>query len=128
MTTPFWCLFVVALLPYVWSSAAVYYRSQQLGSIDNKYPRRQQAQLEGIGARAMGAHQNAWEALALFTAGVFVSHAAGAPAGTAATLSLVFVAARVVHGVLYLANLDVLRSLVFFVGLGCVVGLFLISG
>jgi uncharacterized MAPEG superfamily protein len=128
MTTPFWCLFAVALLPYVWSSAAVYYRRQQLGSIDNKYPRKQQAQLEGIGARAMGAHQNAWEALAVFTAGVLVSHLAGAPAGTAATLSLAFVAARVLHGVFYLANVDALRSLSFFVGLACVVGLFVISG
>jgi len=127
VTTPFWCLLVVALLPFVWSSFAIYYRRQQLGTIDNKYPRAQQAALEGIGARAVGAHQNSWEALALFSAGVLVSHAAGAPAGTAATLSLVFVAARVLHGIFYLANLDALRSLIFFVGLGCVIGLFVIS-
>jgi uncharacterized MAPEG superfamily protein len=127
VTTPFWCLLVVALLPLVWSSFAIYYRRQQLGTVDNKYPRRQQAQLEGIGARAVGAHQNAWEALALFTPAVVVSHLANAPAGTAATLSLVFVAVRALHGCFYLANLDALRSLSFFVALGCVIGLFLIS-
>ncbi|MEN8181509.1 MAG: MAPEG family protein [Myxococcota bacterium] len=127
MTTPFWCLLVTILLPYVWSGLAGYFRVQQLGSLDNKYPRIQSAQLTGVGARAYAAQGNAWEALPVFATSVFVAHFAGADPGTSATLSEVFVVARVVHGILYLANLDVLRTLTFFVGFGCCIGLFWIS-
>jgi uncharacterized MAPEG superfamily protein len=38
---------------------------------------------------------------------------------TAANLSLVFLATRVLHPILYVANLDIARSSVFLVGLGC---------
>jgi uncharacterized MAPEG superfamily protein len=127
MTTPLWCLVLVALLPYVLSFAGAYFRQRQLGRIDNKHPRQQAAQLEGVGARAYAAQQNAWEALPFFTAGVVVSHLAGADAGTAANLSIGYLATRIVHPIVYLANLDLLRSLVFGVGLVCVAGLFWIS-
>ncbi len=56
-----------------------------------------------------------------------MSHLAGANASTAALLSEIFVGARILHAVFYLANLDVLRSLIFFVAWGCAIGLFVIS-
>lgn len=127
MTTPFWCLFIVVLLPYVWSFAAAAQRKQQLGTIDNKYPRLQQAKLEGLGARLMGAHQNAWEAVAFFTPAVVVSHLAGAEPGRAAQLSMGFVLARVLHGVFYATNLDMLRSLAFVAATALAVWLFLLA-
>lgn len=127
MTTPLWCLVVVAILPYVLAPIGGYFRMRQLGSLDNKHPRLQQAKLEGIGARAMAAQQNAWEALPFFTAGVVVSHLTQADPGTASNLSIGFVATRVLHPILYLANIDTLRSLVFLVGVVCVFGLFWIS-
>ena len=127
MTTPLWCLVVVAILPYVIAPIGGYFRMRQFKGIDNKYPRLQQAQMEGIGARALGAQQNAWEALPFFTAGVVVSHLTQAPAETAANLSIGFVAARVLHPIFYLANIDTLRSLVWLVGLVCGFGLFWIS-
>jgi uncharacterized MAPEG superfamily protein len=127
MTTPFWCLLVAVLLPYPLSWVVGWQRMVQLGKIDNKYPRQQQAQLQGLGARAQAAENNAFEALPVFASAVFVSHLAGANADTAATLSLIWVAARVTHAVTYLANVDLVRSLAFLVGLGCVIGLFVIS-
>jgi uncharacterized MAPEG superfamily protein len=127
MTTPLWCLLIVALLPYVLSTLSGVFRQRQFGAIDNKYPRRQQAQLEGIGARAMGAQANAWEALPFFTTGVLAQHLAGAEPERAALLSVGFVATRVLHAIFYLANLDVLRSITFLVGMACVVGLFVIA-
>ena len=127
MTIPFQCLAVVALLPYVTGWTAGYFRYRQFGRIDNKNPRRQQAALEGVGARAYAAHANAWEALSLFTAAVVVAHLSNADPRMASTLSIGFVATRILHPILYLADLDVLRSLVFVAGLGCVVGLFAIS-
>jgi uncharacterized MAPEG superfamily protein len=128
MTIPLYCLAIVAVLPYLCSWVAGYFRYRQFGAIDNKNPRRQQAGMEGVGARAQAAQANAWESLPFFTAGVVVSHLAGADPHRAATLSELFVATRILHPILYLADLDVLRSLVFVVGLGCVVGLFVISG
>ena len=37
----------------------------KLGGYDNKYPREQQARLEGVGARMLAAHQNCFESPAL---------------------------------------------------------------
>ncbi len=122
MTTPLWCLLIVALLPYVLSTAGGYFKMRQFGTVDNKHPRVQAARLEGVGARALGAQNNAWEALGFFTAVLAVLHFANPEAArtsTAANLSLVFLATRVLHPILYLANLDIARSSVFLVGLVC---------
>jgi uncharacterized MAPEG superfamily protein len=130
VTTPLWCLVIVALLPYVLSFTAGYFRMRQFGGIDNKHPRQQQAKMEGVGARAVAAQQNAWEALAFFTAGVAVVHLANpeaARSATAANLSLAFLATRLIHPLVYLANADIIRSAVFLVGLACVAGLFWIA-
>lgn len=127
MTTPFWCLLVTILIPYVLAGVGGYFRVRQLGTLDNKNPRAQAQQLTGAGSRVYAAQANAWEAVPVFAAAVFVSHLAGAEARTAAILSQVFVVARVLHAVVYLANLDMLRSLVFLVGFACCVGLFVIS-
>ena len=81
MTTPFWCILVASLLPYVWSSAAVKARVDQFGQLDNRLPRAQQAQLEGWGARALGASANGFETFPLFAAAVIVAHLCGADAG-----------------------------------------------
>jgi uncharacterized MAPEG superfamily protein len=127
MTTPFWCLLVAVLIPYFLSPIVVAQRVKQLGKLDNKYPREQQAKLTGLGARAQAAENNAFEALPIFASAVFVSHLAGANPSTAATLSLVFIAARLAHAIFYLTNIDALRSLSWLVGLACCIALFVIS-
>jgi uncharacterized MAPEG superfamily protein len=130
MTTPLWCLALVALLPFVLSTAGGYFRVRQDGRLDNKEPRRQAAHLAGAGGRAYAAQANAWEALGFFTAVQLVLHLASPEAARsagAANLSLAFVATRLLHPVLYLANLDALRSAVFLVGLGCGIGLLWIA-
>ena len=130
MTTPLWCLLIIAVLPYVLSFAGGYFKMQQFGAVDNKHPRIQAAKLEGIGARALGAQANAWEALGFFTAVLAVLHFANpeaAKGATAAHLSQAFLATRLVHPILYLANQDILRSLVFLIGLGCGIALLWIA-
>jgi uncharacterized MAPEG superfamily protein len=127
MTTPFWCLAITALLPYVWQPFVVSARQQQLGSVDNKNPRMQLAQLTGRGARAVGAHMNAFEALAVFAPAVLVAHLAGADPVWSARLAVIFLAARALHGIFYLADLDLLRSTSFGVGMVCVLGLFALA-
>jgi uncharacterized MAPEG superfamily protein len=130
VTTPLWCLALVALLPFALSTAGGYYRVRQLGRLDNKEPRKQAAELGGAGGRAYAAQANAWEALGFFTAVLVVLHVAnpeGARSGAAAGFSLAFLATRLLHPVLYLANQDTLRSATFLVGLGCGIGLLWIA-
>lgn len=128
MTTPLWCLVTVAFLPYVLAGVGGYFKQKQFGRVDNKEPRVQGNQLTGAGGRAWAAQQNAWEALSLFGVAVVVAHLAGADPGASATASLVFVATRVLHPVAYLANQDLLRSLVFMIGFGCCVWLVVLAG
>jgi uncharacterized MAPEG superfamily protein len=127
MTTPFWCVFAAGLLPYVWVTIAASERRKQFGSVDNKHPRLQEAQLIGRGARAMGAHNNAFETFPFFAAAVIIAHIAGADPGWSAIFALAFVLARVVHGVLYMADIDVMRSLMFGVGQLCSLALFVLA-
>ena len=128
MTVPFVCLLIVVLLPYALSTLGGYFRVRQLGTLDNKYPRIQATELEGIGARAWAAQANAWEAVSVFTAAVLVAHVAGADPEKSATAAIAFVALRVAHAACYLANLDVLRSIVFLGSLVAAVRLFLLAG
>jgi uncharacterized MAPEG superfamily protein len=122
MTIPHLCLLVVALLPFPWTILA------KAGSrYDNRTPRVYLVGLEGWRARAQAAHQNAWEALAMFTAALVVAGHAGASGTWFNGLAVTFVTMRVLHGVLYVANLASLRSLVWFVGVVCVVSMFFVS-
>lgn len=127
MTTPFWCLVIVALLPQAIAGVGDYFRKTALGSIDNADPRGQAAQLEGPGARAYAAQANAWEALPTFTVAVLLAHLTGAEASQAALASMGFVAARVLHAGFYVAGVSTLRSLSFLVGMGCCVWLFVLA-
>ena len=120
-------LFVVAIFPLVLAWLGGYFRMRQLGAIDNKHPRIQYAKLDGAGARAFAAQQNAWEALAIYTVAVFIAFASGVDLHTLTTPALVFITARVLHPVLYIANLDKLRSLAFVVGFFSCVYIFYVA-
>jgi uncharacterized MAPEG superfamily protein len=121
MTTPFVVLFILVLLPYVLAGLGGYLRIQQLGSADNSHPRVQALELRGAAARAWAAQQNAWEALAVFGTVAIVGHLVKADPAGMATASLLYLATRIAHPILYIANLATLRTLVFVIGLGCIV-------
>jgi uncharacterized MAPEG superfamily protein len=124
MTTPFWCVLVVLLLPLPLAFAGGYYRGKAFGAADNKNPRAQAAKLEGPGARAYAAQANAWEAAILFPAAVLTTHAAGLSAEAAAPWAVAFVAFRILHGIFYIQDIDKARSLAFMGGMVCIVALF----
>ncbi len=124
MTTPFWCIAAVLLLPLLLAFTGGYYRGKAFGTADNKNPRAQAAKLEGPGARAYAAQANAWEAAILFSAAVLTTHAAGLPADAAAPWTIAFVVFRVLHGVFYIQDIDKARSLAFLGGVVCIVALF----
>ena len=124
MTTAFWCLLAVILIPYVLAGVGGYFRTRQFGTVDTKYPRLQAAKAEGILARAIGAQDNAWEAVPVFASAVFVAHLTAADPGRVGTLALAYVAARIGHAVCYLENWAIPRSLIFLVSLGLAIGIF----
>ena len=48
MTTPLWCLLIVAAMPYLLAFYGGYQRVQHLGKLDNNYPRLQIADARKI--------------------------------------------------------------------------------
>jgi uncharacterized MAPEG superfamily protein len=109
------CLLIAVLLPYVLAFTGSYHKGKQFGKVDNNNPRVQSAQLTGVGARAVAAQQNAWEALAVFTASLAAAFFAGVDAASLALPALIFAAARVAHAGCYLADLASARSGTFLV-------------
>ncbi|WP_085577740.1 MULTISPECIES: MAPEG family protein [unclassified Pseudomonas] len=118
MSIPFWCVFISALLIYV-ARMPVAKAMKEQGGYDNHQPRRQQAQLTGLGARALAAHQNSIEAFMLFAVGVLMAHTTQTAGWLIDTLAIVFVIARVVYLLCYWADLAWQRSLVWVIGLVC---------
>ncbi len=118
MTIQFACLLAGMLLPLIWAGVSLPFRMRQLGSVDLNSPREQATKLVEAGARVVGAQSNAWEALAIFTVANFMAVAAGVDPGSNWALAcLVWVAARIGHGVAYVAGQALLRVLSFGVSL-----------
>ncbi|WP_462115409.1 MAPEG family protein [Lysobacter xanthus] len=120
ISTAYWCVLVAALLPYVWTVLA----KSRGERYDNREPRAWLAkQADPRVQRANAAQMNAFEAFPAFAAGVVLADLAGVADDRIALLAVVFVAARLLHGMFYVAGIAAARSLVWFVGLGCAVAL-----
>lgn len=117
MKTALIVLLLLSLFPYAFAWISGYYRRQQLGTIDNKNPRQQYTQLSGPGARAVAAQQNAWEALGFYSAALLAVSLADVEIEHLSLAAILVLLFRVLHGVFYLANLDLLRSLAFVTGI-----------
>lgn len=118
MSTIVLCAFIAALLPYL-AKAPVAFAMNKLGGYDNKHPRAQQAKLEGFGARALAAHQNSFESLIIFSLAVAVTLATNKTGELIQWLAIGYVVSRVLYCIFYYLNLDILRSLIWLVGLVC---------
>jgi uncharacterized MAPEG superfamily protein len=121
MTIAHWCVLIAAILPYVWVGLAKY----PLGSYDNRAPRDFEDRLSGWKQRAYWAQLNSYEAFPPFAAGVVIAQQLAGPQATIDVLAVGFISARILHGLLYLADQATLRSLAWTVGFLCVVGLFI---
>ncbi len=119
MTTAYWCVLTAGLLPYLATVTA-----KAGARFDNHLPRAWLAAQSGWRARANAAQQNAFEAFPFFAAAVLVAHQLGAPQARVDALALLFIAARVAFFVTYVADLALLRSIVWTVGIGSAVAIF----
>jgi uncharacterized MAPEG superfamily protein len=124
MSIAYWCILIVALLPYIW----VVFAKAGAPSYNNKDPRGWVAKQESYRVRnGYAAHLNAFEAFAPFAASVLMAQLAGVEHGLISQLAIAFVICRVLHGVFYLASIPMLRSLIWIGGFACVVGLMVLA-
>jgi uncharacterized MAPEG superfamily protein len=124
-----YCLLAACALPIVCAGLAKRSgigKPRREGGYDNRNPRDWLAKLSGLPARANAAQANSFEALPLFIAGVLVAQQQGAAQGTVDALALGFIAARLAYIGLYLADVQLWRSLVWMLGWGLAAALFFV--
>jgi len=121
MTIAYACVLFMGLFPYVATGIA----KKGFENYDNSMPRQWLAQQTGFRARANAAQANLFESLPLFFAAVIIASMNNAPQARVDLLALGFVAARIAYLVCYIANWPTARSIVWLIGIACVVSIFL---
>ena len=91
---------------------------------DNGLPRQWLAKQTGFRARANAAQANLFESLPLFFAAVIIASISNAPQARIDILAVGFVLARIAYLICYVANWPTTRSIVWLIGIICVVSLF----
>lgn len=112
------CLAIAVALPII-AKGPVALAMNKLGGYDNAHPREQQSKLTGFGARALAAHQNAFEALIMFAPAVLCAMVTGKVDSSVEWAAMIFVAMRIAYNIFYLINIHLLRSTVWLIGMGC---------
>ena len=120
MTIAYACVLLMGLLPYVAAGIA----KKGFENFDNSMPRQWLAQQTGFRARANAAQANLFESLPLFFAAVIIASINNAPQATIDLLAIGFVLARIAFLVCYLLDWPTTRTIVWVVGLICVISIF----
>jgi uncharacterized MAPEG superfamily protein len=124
MTISLWCVLFAGLLPYLGTAFAKW----GFENFDNNNPRAWLANQTGFRARGNAAQANSFEAFPLFASGVIVATITQAPLTLVNTLAIIFVLSRIAFIICYVMDKASLRSVFWTIGIGCAVGLFIISG
>jgi uncharacterized MAPEG superfamily protein len=120
MPIAYWCILVAVVMPLVLAGYA------KAGSRDNNTPRDDAEQLSGPKRRAYAAHQNALENFPFFAVAVIAALSFGATPSTLNLLALYYIAFRIAHAVLYIADKATLRSLAYAGGLFTNIAIFML--
>ena len=120
MTIAFACVLLMGLLPYVAAGIA----KKGFEGYDNSLPRQWLAIQTGFRARANAAQANLFESLPFFFAAVIIASIAKAPQERVDLLAIGFVIARMAYLICYVANWPTTRSIVWLLGIACVVAIF----
>ena len=120
MTIAYFCILIMGFLPYVAAGIA----KKGFEGYDNSAPRQWLAKQTGFRARANAAQANLFESLPFFFAAVIIASIAQAPQARIDLLAVGFVLARIAYLVCYVANWPTTRSIVWSIGILCVVSLF----
>ena len=123
MPTAYWGVLAATILPLVWVGIAKA-RGQDFGNAASRVYLDNQS---GMRQRANWAQQSAFEALPGIAAGTIIAHMAGAVMEFIDTVALIFMVARILHGIAYLRDLAGLRPLVWTIGFGATIAMFVIA-
>ncbi|MGO3029077.1 MAPEG family protein [Pseudomonas helleri] len=127
MTVAFWCVLIALCLPYVCTGIAKFSQGK-FGPRQNHDPRAFLATLEGSAKRAHNAQLNSFEVTPAFAAAVIIADIVGnAQPVTIDVLAVLFITSRLLYVICYLADWALLRSIVWFVGMGLIVSFFFVS-
>ncbi|MDE1167093.1 MAG: MAPEG family protein [Pseudomonas sp.] len=127
MTVAFWCVLIALFLPYICTGVAKF-SGGKFGPRQNHDPRTFLDNLEGFAKRAHAAQLNSFEINPAFIAAVIISDIVGnAQQVTMDVMSVMFITSRLLYIICYLADWAMLRSLVWFVGVGLIVSFFFVS-
>jgi len=116
MSLLIWTLLIAALLPFL-SKLPVAIAMHKLNGYDNSYPRSQQENLTGFGARALAAHKNSFESLIIFAPAILIAITTHNTGELIQQLAVSYIIARVLYHILYLLDFSTLRTLVWIVSL-----------
>ncbi|MBK5509043.1 MAPEG family protein [Pseudomonas sp. TH15] len=126
MTVALWCVMIAIFLPYICTGVAKVVGGYRLS--DNHDPRDFMESLNGLARRAHAAQLNSFEVTPAFAAAVIVAHLVGtAQLVTVNVLAVMFITSRLLYIICYLADWAILRSLVWFVGMGLIASFFFVS-
>jgi uncharacterized MAPEG superfamily protein len=120
MTIAYFCVLIMGILPYVATGIA----KKGWEGYDNGLPRQWLAKQTGFRARANAAQANLFESLPFFFAAVIIASISNAPQDRIDILAIGFVLARIAYLICYVANWPTTRSIVWLIGIICVVSLF----
>jgi uncharacterized MAPEG superfamily protein len=120
MTIAYACVLLMGLMPYVAAGIA----KKGFEQYDNSLPRHWLAKQTGYRARANAAQANLFESLPLFFAAVIITSIANAPQARIDLLAIGFVISRIAYLICYVANWPTARSIVWLIGLVCVITIF----
>jgi len=120
MTIAYACVLFMGLLPYIAAGIA----KKGFEEYDNSMPRQWLAKQTGFRARANAAQANLFESLPFFFAAVIIAHIENAAQSKIDFLAIGFVIARIAFLISYIANWPTTRSIVWLLGLICVVTIF----
>lgn len=109
MTVAYWCVFASILMPTAFTLIAKL-SSRDYGFKANHHPREFLESLNGFRKRAHWAQLNTFESIPAFMAAVIIAHQQGGDQSQVDMLAITYIVLRIVYGVLYIADLALLRS------------------
>lgn len=123
MTTAYWMVLIAAAMPYVFIIMA----KNQIREYNNNTPRVYLESLDNHDPRKRmyWAHQNSLEIFPIFAAVIIIAHQANLDQNNIDLMAQVFVGSRIIYGICYAMDWAMLRTLVWLVGIGAMVELFI---
>ncbi|MDH1008674.1 MAPEG family protein [Pseudomonas nicosulfuronedens] len=127
MPIAFWCVLIAIFLPYVGTSIAKF-TGGGFGPRQNHDPRTFLATLEGYRKRANAFQMNSFEVTPAFAAAAIIAYVVNnAEPATIDRLAIAWVTSRLLYLIFYIADLALLRSLVWFAGMALIIAIFVVS-